>query len=63
MRSFGFHIDDDRRSEPVVRTAHLRDEFAARELAGRMLRETYHHRAVAVRDGGRWLWVVENQEA
>jgi hypothetical protein len=63
MRSFAFHIDDDRRLEPVVRKAHLRDAFAARELAGRMLRETYHHRAVAVWEGAQRVWIVENQDA
>ncbi len=63
MRSFNFHVDDDRRGEPVVRKACLRDEHAARELAQRILRETYHHHAVEVWDGGQRIWVLVNQEA
>jgi hypothetical protein len=53
MRSFVFHIEDDRSDSAAVRRASLRDEFEAQVLAGRILRETYHHRSVAVWEDSR----------
>ena len=63
MRHFAFHVADDRSNEPAVRKASLRDEFDARTLAERMLRETYHHTSVEVWEDRERVWVLTAQEA
>jgi hypothetical protein len=63
MRHFAFHVADDRSSEPAVRKASVRDEFDARALAERMLRETYHHTSVEVWEQSERVWVLSAQEA
>lgn len=63
MRHFAFHVADDRSAEPAVRKASVRDEFEARTLAERMLRETYHHTSVEVWEESRRVWVLSAQEA
>lgn len=63
MKDFAFHLSDDRRADPVVRLARVRDEAAAQVLAERMLRETYHHRAVEVWEGDRRIYALANVNA
>ena len=61
MRIFAFHIDDDRSAEPAVRKASVRDEFEARKLAERILRESYHHRSIEVWDAKTRILVLKAQ--
>jgi len=63
MRDFAFHLSDDRRDDPVVRLAKVRDEQAAHVLAERMLLETYHHRAVEVWESGERLYTLASASA
>jgi hypothetical protein len=63
MRHFAFHVADDRSSEPAIRKASLRDEFDARTLAERMLRETYHHTSVEVWEASDRVWVLAAEQA
>jgi hypothetical protein len=58
VRTFAFHVADDRSAEPAIRRARVRDEFEARGLAERMLRATYHHRAIEVWDEVRQVFVL-----
>ena len=62
MRHFAFHVADDRSAEPAVRRASVRDEFEARTLAERMLRETYHHISVEVWEARQRVWVLTAQQ-
>jgi hypothetical protein len=61
MRSLVFHIDDDRAAAAAVRRASVRNEFEARRLAGRILRETYHHRSVEVLEASRQICLLTAQ--
>jgi hypothetical protein len=58
VRTFAFHVDDDRSAEPAIRKASLPGEFEARTLAQRMLRETYHHRSIEVWEACRQLFAL-----
>jgi hypothetical protein len=58
VRTFAFHVEDDRSSEPAIRKASLHGEFEARTLAERILRETYHHRSIEVWEASRQLFAV-----
>jgi hypothetical protein len=63
MRTFVFHIEDDRSAIAAVRKASTCDELAAQKLAKRMLCETYHHRSVEVLEAGRRICRLAAQEA
>jgi hypothetical protein len=58
MRNYAFHVVDDRSAEPAVRRASVRDEFEARTLAQRILRETYHHRSIEVWEASQRILVL-----
>lgn len=62
MRSFVFQISDDRSPAAAVRKPRVRDEFEAKALAKRMLRETYHHKSVQVWEGAREICHLNAQE-
>ena len=62
MRNFAFRVEDDRAAEPAVRKATLRDELAARTLAERILRETYHHRSIEVWEATQQVCVLKATE-
>jgi hypothetical protein len=63
MLEFTYHIDDDRQAAASVRRAHVRDEAEALKLAARILRETYHHRAVEVWSGEHLILTLRSDEA
>jgi hypothetical protein len=48
MRNFTYRVEDDRHPDPQIRRARVRDEHEAVKLATRILRESYHHRAVEI---------------
>jgi hypothetical protein len=62
VRTFAFHVADDRSAEPAIRRARVRDEFEARGLAQRILRETYHHRTIEVWEEKRQVFVVSAED-
>lgn len=59
MRDFQFLVADDRYTAPQLMIVCARDEDRARELAGRVLSESRHHKGVEVLEFGRRLFALD----
>jgi len=62
VRTFDIYLEDDRSALPILSFVEAADLAGAREHATRLLAQSSHHRAVAIREGYHALCIVARED-